>query len=132
MLSKAAPSTIFWVFGMTRPGIEPRSPRPLSIPQLLLQLQIIAINENYVKFVLKVFLYIYIYMYKIGILPFILDWNRMIYFSAEYLSKLGFVTPPPRTHLYICIYIYIQPKEKRRNTPTWMCARACASARIFA
>ena len=22
-------STIFWVFGMTRPGIEPRPPRPL-------------------------------------------------------------------------------------------------------
>ena len=23
-------SIIFWVFGMTRPGIEPRSPRPLA------------------------------------------------------------------------------------------------------
>ena len=30
MLSKEATSTIFWVFGMTRPGIEPRSPRPLA------------------------------------------------------------------------------------------------------
>ena len=29
MLSKAASSTVFWVFGMTRPGIEPRSPGPL-------------------------------------------------------------------------------------------------------
>ena len=28
MLSKATSSTIFWVFGMTWPGIEPRSPRP--------------------------------------------------------------------------------------------------------
>ena len=27
MLSKEASSTIFWVFGMTRPGIEPNSPR---------------------------------------------------------------------------------------------------------
>ena len=26
----AASSTIFWVFGMTRPGIEPRSPGPLA------------------------------------------------------------------------------------------------------
>ena len=26
MLSKEASSTIFWVFGMTRPGTEPRSP----------------------------------------------------------------------------------------------------------
>ena len=28
MLSKEASSTIFWVFGITRPGIELRSPRP--------------------------------------------------------------------------------------------------------
>ena len=30
MLSKAASSNIFKVFGMTRPGIEPRSPGPLA------------------------------------------------------------------------------------------------------
>ena len=30
MLSKKASSTIFKVFGMTRPRIEPRSPRPLA------------------------------------------------------------------------------------------------------
>ena len=30
MLSKAESSTIFWVFGMTRLGIEPRSPGPLA------------------------------------------------------------------------------------------------------
>ena len=30
MLSKVASSTIFWVFGMTRPGIEPLSPRSLG------------------------------------------------------------------------------------------------------
>ena len=30
MLSKEASSTIFWVFRMTRPGIEPRSPGPLA------------------------------------------------------------------------------------------------------
>ena len=29
VLSKVASITIFWVFGMTRPGIEPRSPGPL-------------------------------------------------------------------------------------------------------
>ena len=29
VLSKEASSTIFWVFGMTRPGIEPRSPGPI-------------------------------------------------------------------------------------------------------
>ena len=28
VLSKEALNTIFWVFGMTRPGIEPRSPGP--------------------------------------------------------------------------------------------------------
>ena len=30
MLSNAAPSTIFWVFGMARPGIEPWSSEPLA------------------------------------------------------------------------------------------------------
>ena len=30
MLSKEVLSTIFKVFGMTRPGIEPRSPGPLA------------------------------------------------------------------------------------------------------
>ena len=30
VLSKAASSTIFWVFGMMRPGIEPRSPGSLA------------------------------------------------------------------------------------------------------
>ena len=30
MLSKVVSSTIFKVFGMTRPGIKPRSPRPLA------------------------------------------------------------------------------------------------------
>ena len=30
MVIKAASSTIFWVFGMTRRGIEPRSPGPLA------------------------------------------------------------------------------------------------------
>ena len=29
VLSKVASSTIFWVFGVTRPGIEPHSSRPL-------------------------------------------------------------------------------------------------------
>ena len=32
VLSKVASSTIFWVFGITRPGIEPRPPRPLANP----------------------------------------------------------------------------------------------------
>ena len=30
VLSKEAPSTMFWVFGITRSGIEPRLPRPLA------------------------------------------------------------------------------------------------------
>ena len=31
MLSKEVSSNIFKAFGMTRPGIEPRSPRPLAM-----------------------------------------------------------------------------------------------------
>ena len=33
--SKNAPSTIFWVFGMSQPGFEPLSPRPLMNTLLL-------------------------------------------------------------------------------------------------
>ena len=38
VLSKAASSTIFWVFRRTRPGIEPRSPGPLANTLLFGQL----------------------------------------------------------------------------------------------
>ena len=44
MLSKEASSTIFWVFVMTWPGIEPLSPRPLAN-------------------ILTIYIYIYIYIY---------------------------------------------------------------------
>ena len=39
MLSKAASSIIFWVFGMTRPGIEPQSPGPLVNTLLIRPIQ---------------------------------------------------------------------------------------------
>ena len=35
-LSKEISRTIFWVFGMTQPGIEPRSHRPLANPQCII------------------------------------------------------------------------------------------------
>ena len=36
LLSKAVSSIIFWVFGMTQPGIEPRSPRLLANTLLII------------------------------------------------------------------------------------------------
>ena len=47
VLSKAASSIIFWVFGMTRPEIAPRSPGPLTNTQVIKPMAL---------------LYIYIYM----------------------------------------------------------------------
>ena len=49
MLSKVASSTIFWVFGMTRPGIESRSLGPLANTQL------IRSKLNYLKLLSKWF-----------------------------------------------------------------------------
>ena len=50
MLSKEASSTIFKVFGMTRPGIEPRSPGPLA-------------NTLTARPMSEIYIYIYIYIY---------------------------------------------------------------------
>ena len=47
MLRKEASSTIFWVFGMTRRGIEPRSPRPWAntITIMLMSGMYVCINS---------------------------------------------------------------------------------------
>ena len=44
-LSKAALSTIFWVFGITRPGIEPRFSGPLA--NILLFRSMARLNDKY-------------------------------------------------------------------------------------
>ena len=51
MLSKVVSSSIFKVFGMTRPGIEPRSPGPLANTGPGLHIYIYT------------YIYIYIYIY---------------------------------------------------------------------
>ena len=48
MLTKEASSTIFWVFGMTRPGIEPRSSGPLANILTIKEHCINIQNENIV------------------------------------------------------------------------------------
>ena len=45
VLSKVASSTIFWVFGMIRPGIEPWSTRPLA-NTLLINNMILLVTWN--------------------------------------------------------------------------------------
>ena len=51
MLNKATSSTIFWVFGMTWPGIEPRFPGPLANTLLI---RLIKLNNIWI-FIKKVF-----------------------------------------------------------------------------
>ena len=50
MLSKAVSSTIFWVFGITGPGIEPRSPEPLAntllIQSIVIHRQTVSLYHN--------------------------------------------------------------------------------------
>ena len=49
MLSKEVSSTIFKVFGMTRPGIEPRSPVSLGQRAGYNFMQIISIKNSYLN-----------------------------------------------------------------------------------
>ena len=60
MLSKEVSSTIFKVFGMAQPGIEPRSPRPLAntlptrplsqfLEYVLLLYQKVSLNQNHIS-----------------------------------------------------------------------------------
>ena len=66
-VSKEASSTIFWVFGMTRRGIEPRSPGPLANTltakpmepfKLFFFLTIISIAQNLNKEYARVCVYV--------------------------------------------------------------------------
>ena len=57
VLSKVASSTIFWVFGMTQPGIGPRSPELLAST-----LTIMPMSGNNIQILyLPQDLYMYIY-----------------------------------------------------------------------
>ena len=55
MLSKELSSTIFWVFGMTRPGIEPRMNKSIPLQQMasseLIYGIILLLQIMYVSFV---------------------------------------------------------------------------------
>ena len=59
MLSKAAPSTIFWVFDMTRPGIEPSS------PGLLANTLLIRLMAWYIYIIYYIILYYNIYIFRV-------------------------------------------------------------------
>ena len=64
VLSKAASSTIFWVFGMTLPGIEPWSPGPLANTLLIrpmTQLFLISLFFHTVLWIWIFFEYIYLF-----------------------------------------------------------------------
>ena len=64
MLSKEGSSTIFWVFSMTRPGIESRSPRPLANTLTIMQIsrKYILVSPWTFQLTLE-YIYIYIYIY---------------------------------------------------------------------
>ena len=84
MLSKVASSTI-WVFGMTEPGIEPRSLGPLANT-----LTIMPMSGTYIRVYIYIYIYVYIYIY--------------IYTHAR-----------THTHTHIYIYIYITKAQFRNG-----------------
>ena len=88
MLSEQVSSTLFWVFGMTRPGIEPLSPWPLpkTLPtrtmgdtnekKLFFQLLVLRIPHFSLRFVLLGWVFLHI--------------NRCRFFNAK-SSLCGYI-----------------------------------------
>ena len=71
MLCKAVSSSIFWVFGMTKSWIEPRSPGPLANTVLIKPTESSTFGSTFVCLIIVrlywiyVFQYIYIYIYSL-------------------------------------------------------------------
>ena len=103
-VKQGASSTIFWVFGLTWPGIEPLSSRPLVN---ILSIKWIGLQVNlFPEYFLKLFFpIIYIYIY--------------IYISAKMTISYAMIRSKVHStlRLYMCIYIgngscsYAQPQH---------------------
>ena len=131
MLSKAASSTIFWVFGMTRPGTEPRSPGPLvntllirpmatRVKCLLTLPNDIHINNSYEFW--QIFSFIFLKFELLIFIAFHLSWHSVIW-TVQIRNQDN-----ANTHLALinaCVYkwqhadyIYNDHKKECNNSPT--------------
>ena len=134
MLSKEASSTIFWVFGMSRPGIEPRSPGPLAntltarpmapwLQDQLHSIDTVSSSKWYMHLCIggkssdahddaddthtHTYIYIYIYIY-VQLCSYV--------FLISFLFCKGWCT---NILPYIYIYIYIY-REREREGGIWI------------
>ena len=89
MISKAASSTIFWVFDKTRPGIEPCSPGPFANTLLLFQSfykSIFFFVYHFLSFSLAILLYLYcnfIVCFFIAMLVYLLILEKTHYLGSQ-------------------------------------------------
>ena len=75
-----APSTIFWVFGMTRPGIEPRSPGPWVNTLLIRPITYTYTNLNCLKLFIKMTL-------------FRVKWTEKDWYAVKQYNQLTYLEP---------------------------------------
>ena len=116
MLSKEASSTIFWVFGMIRPGIEPRSPGRLA-------------NALTARPMSGMYIYIYIYMYVYIYLYLFIYISIHIYLCIyTYIHIYIYTCIHIRTYIYTYMYIHTHAHTHtdiyvliHTHTHTYMC-----------
>ena len=83
---KVALNTIFWIFDITRPGIEPRSPGPLA--NTLLNTHTHTHTHTHTQIHIYIYIYIYIHIY-IYILKCVY-WGSKLLFKQVLLKTMEF------------------------------------------
>ena len=99
-LCKEESSTIFWVFGMTRPGIEPKSSGTAIIFNR--NLSPLAIKE---KSIIYIYIYIYIYIWLIYI--HIYMYNRFSFIASGKRLRLKIIAILDTIYIYIYMYVCV-------------------------
>ncbi len=103
VLSKVASSTIFWDFGMTRPGIEARSPGLLAFTLLIRPMAWLALEITNIR---------YLYRFDSGIL-ILKAWNYLSLLLFFYTDNCGIDprraihhSPPLHTNCSLCSKVF--------------------------
>ena len=89
MLSKVASSTFFWIFDMTRPGIEPRSPRPLANTLLIWPMASLYINQfiplSGIRNILLVSFFFFLFFFFCSVWLFLFFLFAFFFFFATFI-----------------------------------------------
>ena len=118
----------FWVFGMTRLGIEPQSPGPLANTLLIRQM------ARFVNIIFKFFTCLLVWFTTLCFVPSLQSYawyNMYIYIYIYILVWILYIYI--HTYIYIHIYIYIYILTDRGNMCIYvkMHAIICVDIRIY-